>query len=323
MIQYKYQERSSRRNRRKTKLIKHFFLLAALALGAYFLFSLTTGAIDFFQADSTKSKNEKVVSPLESLLKIKKSDSKLSEIIEPILENEKGEYSVFIENLSTGESFQLNSDKKMLAASLYKLWVMGSVYEKLSADGIKRKTVLSEEIPKLNEAFDIATESAELKEGSIAMTVEQALYEMITVSHNYAALLLSRAVRLSSVAEFMEENNYQHSSLNPPTTNARDIAAFFKDLYEKKLVSMEASEEMLELLKQQEMDDRIPKYLPPETVIAHKTGELDGVKHDAGIVYSDKGDYIIVLMSDTGDQTNAAEVEARISGAVYDYFQKR
>lgn len=323
MIQYKYQERSSRRNRRKTKLIKQFFLLAALAVVAYFLFTLTAGAIAFFQADSEKSKNGKVVSPLESLLEIKKSDSKLSEIIEPILENENGDYSVFIENLSTGESFQLNSDKKMLAASLYKLWVMGSVYEKLTTEEIKRETVLSEEIPKLNEAFDIATESAELKEGSISMTVNQALEEMITVSHNYAALLLSRAVRLSNVSKFMEEHNYQNSHLNPPTTNARDIAAFFKDLYEKKLVSTASSEEMLEMLKRQELNDRIPKYLPRETIIAHKTGELDGVKHDAGIVYSDSGDYIIVLMSDTDDQTNAAEVEAKISEAVYDYFQAR
>ncbi len=83
-----------------------------------------------------------------------------------------------------------------------------------------------------------------------------------------------------------------------------------------------ASSKMLEILKRQKINDRIPKYLPESTVIAHKTGELFGVKHDAGIVFSEKGDYIIVLMSDTASEAHAAEVEAKISKVVWEHFEK-
>lgn len=270
-------------------------------------------------ADNANAKGD-VVSPLSSLLEIKKSRPKLSEVIQTIIENEDGEYAVVISNLKTGETFELNSDRKFLAASLYKLWVMGTVYEKLEAGSVSKNDIMAEEIPKLNEQFNIASESAELKEGLISMNVNEALNKMITISHNYAALLLSRAVRLSNVSNFMKEHDLKSSHLNPPTTTASDVASFYKDLYERKIVSQGASEEMLSLLKRQEWNDRIPKYLPKNIIVAHKTGELDKVKHDAGIVFSPNSDYIIVLMSETRNQANAAEVEAKISKAVYNYF---
>lgn len=276
----------------------------------------------FSSGNAAKIDGKGVVSPLEPLLEIKKSDSKLSEVIQPIIADEDGEYAIAIENLSTGEVFDLSADREFLSASLYKLWVMGTVYEKLEEGSISKNTVMSEEIPKLNEAFGIASESAELTEGSVSMSVSEALDQMITVSHNYAALLLSRAVRLSNVSNLMKKHGLDSSHLDPPTTTASDIAKFYKDLYGKKVVSTEASEEMLGLLKAQELNDRIPKYLPKNIEIAHKTGELDRVKHDAGIVFTPRGDYIIVLMSETNNQANAAEVEARISEAVYNYFNE-
>jgi beta-lactamase class A len=83
------------------------------------------------------------------------------------------------------------------------------------------------------------------------------------------------------------------------------------------------SGEMLKLLKKQQINDRIPKYLPNQTEVAHKTGELEGAKHDAGIVFSKKGDYIIVVMSQTDNETTAAEHEALFSRDVWNYFQKK
>ena len=56
--------------------------------------------------------------------------------------------------------------------------------------------------------------------------------------------------------------------------------------------------------------------------MGHKTGELDGYKHDAGIVYAPKGDYVIVVMSNTKDPQTAVDVIAKISKAVYDHFEK-
>ncbi len=58
-------------------------------------------------------------------------------------------------------------------------------------------------------------------------------------------------------------------------------------IYLGKAVSQGASIEMKNLLLAQAVDDRIPKYLPENIKVAHKTGELDTLRHDAGIVYGE------------------------------------
>src|SRR5690606_31094044 len=138
---------------------------------------------------------------------------------------------------------------------------------------------LSASIEELNEQYDIATESAELKEGEVVGTVEELLYEMITISGNYPAYLLGRTVGMGKVQDFIEDNGWDDSKVgDPPMTTAADIADFFEKLYGGDIVSRAASGAMLELLSEQRLNDRIPAGLPENTRVAHKTGELEGYK---------------------------------------------
>ncbi len=77
---------------------------------------------------------------------------------------------------------------------------------------------------------------------------------------------------------------------------------------------------MLVLLKKQRLNEKIPKYIPEGIAIAHKTGELDLFSHDAGIVYTPKDTYIIVVLSENDFRTEANEQIANISKNVYNYF---
>lgn len=77
---------------------------------------------------------------------------------------------------------------------------------------------------------------------------------------------------------------------------------------------------MMALLKNQKKNIKLSKYLPQDTVVAHKTGELGGLSHDGGIVFTKKGDYIIVVLSQTASSLSADEKIADISKAVYNYF---
>jgi beta-lactamase class A len=79
---------------------------------------------------------------------------------------------------------------------------------------------------------------------------------------------------------------------------------------------------MIDLLKRQRLNSKIPKYLPSEIQIAHKTGELFEASHDAGIVYSPNGDYIIVILSESDEASRplANERLAQVSKEVYNYF---
>ena len=77
---------------------------------------------------------------------------------------------------------------------------------------------------------------------------------------------------------------------------------------------------MLDLLKSQKLNNKLPKYLPQEIDVAHKTGEIDSLTHDAGIVYAPTSDYIIVILSKSDYPPGAEERIADISRAVYEYF---
>lgn len=88
-------------------------------------------------------------------------------------------------------------------------------------------------------------------------------------------------------------------------TSPRDIARFFQLLLDGEIISPEASQEMLDLLTQQMINDRLPALLPDGTRVAHKTGNLPGTVHDAGVIFTDGGPAVVVVMSDDAEDEEA------------------
>lgn len=257
----------------------------------------------------------------------KQKNDSLDKVVQKALEGTKGSYGIVVKNLKTGKSFYFNEHKTYQPGSLYKLWVMAVVYKQIQEGSLTKDQILSEDVTTLNDKFDIDPESAEQTEGIVTLSVYDALNQMITISHNYAALLLTEKVKLSTVAEFLKENNFNESTVGTdysnPTTTPYDIALFFEKLYKGELANEQFTKEMIDLLKSQQLNDKLPKYLPKEINIAHKTGEIDFATHDSGIVYAPSGDYLIVVLSESDFPSGAADRIARISKAVYDNFNNK
>lgn len=255
------------------------------------------------------------------------ANESLKDIVENALLGTKGTYGIVVKNFKTGETYYANEHRVYEAGSLYKLWVMATAFNKIRTGAWKENQVLTEDVAVLNDKFYIDPDLAEQTEGAITLSVDQALEQMITISHNYAALLLTEKLKLSSVATFLKENNFNESKVGTngeaPTITPNDTALFFEKLYRGELINQEYSNKMLDLLKRQQLDDKLPKYLPQSVVIAHKTGEIGGFTHDAGIVYSPNGDYVIVVLSESDSPPGAEERIAEVSKAVYTYFIER
>jgi beta-lactamase class A len=250
----------------------------------------------------------------------------LEQAVQDILTGASESYGIVVKNLKTNENYSYNEHVKYESASLYKLWIMAETFEQIKNGTLKEADILSGEVKTLNNIFNIASESAQSSEGTITLSVNDALNKMITISDNYAALLLGSRIRLSKVESFLKTNGFKESSVgttgNMPITTAYDTAVFFEKLYSGKLVDQEYSNKMLQLLKAQKLNNKIPKYLAPNIVIAHKTGELDKYSHDAGIIYTQNGDYIIVILSKSDDPNSAKNLIATVSKAVFNYFQE-
>ena len=181
---------------------------------------------------------------------------------------------------------------------------------------------LTGNIARLNDSFNIASEEAELTDGALDVPVQRALERMITVSDNYSALLLTSKIKISGLQRFLRKYGLTESKVGTslPQTTPHDVMVFYEKLYRGEIVNKFYSDEMISLLKKQQLNDRIPKYLPLGIPVAHKTGELDRVKHDAGIVYAPTGDYIFVVMTDSANPQSAAENTAILSKNFYNYF---
>ncbi|MBP7832919.1 MAG: serine hydrolase [Candidatus Levybacteria bacterium] len=323
---YKTNKFESKRHRRTKRSFKGIVFLVGLVILGYYLSGFTLQILRNKNTVTIASPlAEPVTASIDTIKGAVAPKSLLPKIVSDSLSGTTGTYAVVIKNLSTGESYQLNETRKFDSASLYKLWVMATTYQIMETGKLDPEVILDRSIPELNEKFDIASESAELTEGQFTMSVKNALHQMITISHNYAALALSEKIGLSNVTKFLKNNSLSNSRIGGdlPQTTASDIALFYEKLYAGKLGSKGSTASMLELLKKQQLNDRIPKYLPEGLEVAHKTGELGAVKHDTGIVFTPKGDYIIVLLSETNSQTAAAERQALLSKAVFEYFQNK
>jgi beta-lactamase class A len=310
----------------KNKFVRYTFLVFI------FLFTVNVFANIFFYPDIAKG--SLFVSPLAtsiirktiSIINLYENSKNLENIVKSELGNDSNNFAVVIKNLNTGERYYLNERKIFNTASLYKLWVMAVVFQKLNDGSLEGNDVLSSGIAQLNSNFNISSDSAELTDGSITLSVKKALEKMIIFSDNYSAYLLTQKVNLTNVSQFLNDNDFSDSKVGTGTDNpkasARDMAAFLDKLYHDKLEDRASSDEMLSLLKRQQLNGKLPKYIPQNIVIAHKTGELGLVSHDAGIIYSPKGDYIIVVLSQTPNPLGANEKIANLSKKVYDYFIK-
>lgn len=244
----------------------------------------------------------------------------LSSVVTQAMAGTQGTYGIAIKNLKTGETFYSNEHRVFQPGSLYKLWIMGETFNQIKKGEISEDEILSKDVAQLNTDFGIDPQSAELTEGTITLSIRDALDQMITISHNYAAFLLTEKIKLASVQPFLDANNLIESNVGttgqPPTTTASDVAKFFEKLYKD-------GREPIALLKRQQLNDVIPKYLPENVVVAHKTGNIDNFDNDAGIVYGPKGDYIIVVLSESDNPPGAEERMAQLSKAVYDYFSSQ
>lgn len=277
-------------------------------------------------AGAALSQTSEILTPSPSPSEPPKNLKSLQQVVEKSLEGTSGTYGIYIKNLKTGESYSFNDNKSFESGSLYKLWTMATVFDQMEAGALKEDDKLSQGIAVLNRKFSIDPANAEQTSGTITLTVKEALNQMITISHNYAALLLTEKVKLSTVSKWLEDNKFTNSKVgtdgSAPTTTPLDIALFMERLHKGELASPENTTKMIDLLKAQKLNNKLPLNLPPGTVIAHKTGELGWFSHDAGIIYTDKGEYLIVAMSESPSPKGAEERIAQLSQNVLNYFNK-
>src|SRR5207248_443466 len=140
------------------------------------------------------------------------------------------------------------------------------------------------------------------EDAGVSLTLDEALEAMITISDNGAALALWHILGGSNIDATLTKAGmpdfhvaFDDSEDNVATPHA--IGTFFTLLAKRQLISPAASDRMLARLERQQINNRLPAQLPPGVVVAHKTGNLAGLTHDAGIIYTKSGPRVVVAMT--------------------------
>ena len=196
-------------------------------------------------------------------------------------------------DLRDGRECSANAAETFHSASLYKLIVLVEAYEQSA-----RGEFSFEEPIAIQPRHYTDDPSQPRPDGPVELSAREAIRRMVMFSDNASALALRERLGPGRVAGAPARLGLAGTSLGEQFVTApADIARLFSGLYRGDVVSPEASEEMLRLLRGQELNDLIPAALPPETEVAHKTGLIERYVHDAGIIYAPGGDYVLVLLT--------------------------
>lgn len=255
----------------------------------------------------------------------------LSEKVTSLTDNFSGTPSVVIKDLKRSWLISINPEIKIPSASMVKIPIMAGCF-------------YAEEQGKFKASDKIALKQKDKTGGSgilknkssgAMLTVSELIELMITISDNTAANILIKLLGFDYLNSCFKDFGLTHTNLSrlmmdmssrgkgiENYTTAADMAYLLEKIYKGRLVNKKLSNECLEILKQQTSKSRIPARLPKDTVIAHKTGLEKGICHDAGIVFTDDGDFIICVLI-KHKSTNARlskKLISNIARASYDYY---
>ena len=288
------------------------------------------------------------------------SSDGLARAVEPHFAAFKGEVGLYVRHLVTGEDTGHNADAPFLTASVFKIPVLVEVFRQAEAGGlnlddtvtISRKAklpgsgvlkemsdglaVTARDLAMLmtvvsdNTATDLLLDLVGkdavnatlrrlgLERTRVDLTCREILYNLLDPESVRAAEADVSTFRSWKV-------NLQSKSLTDLTHNdlstAREMSRLLEMIHDGRAAGPQSCAVMITLLKRQQVNDRIPLFLPRSTEVAHKTGELPGIRNDAGIVYGPSGPYLFACFT----RSLPSEAEGcwqigHLSKAAFDYF---
>jgi beta-lactamase class A len=248
---------------------------------------------------------------------------------------------LYYRNLTRPDTLTHEPDRRMHAASTMKVPVMIQVFRDVEAgwheldDSVPVKNSFASLVdgsPYSLDAVDDSDSTLYARVGGRA-SIRELVELMITVSSNLATNILMELVKPERVTATMrelgadsirvlrgvEDGKAFEAGLNN-TTTARDLGVILAAIAEQRAASPAACREMEAILARQRFNEGIPAGLPRGTTVAHKTGDITRIHHDAAIVTTPEGGrYVLVVMvRGLAAQDSSAALMADLSRIVYE-----
>lgn len=214
-------------------------------------------------------------------------------------------------NEQSGEVITTNESRIFTSASLYKLFLTYAILDQVDAGVLSLQDQMAD-----------------------GATIDDYLTSTITVSANEPAKELAHLIGWENIETFIHEQGFVSTSFNPYLeydgiyyngdleTTPAEVAFLLERLLEGELLSEASTKYFLELLGNQQLVYALNTGLSSDVTFAHKTGLLDDVSHDAGILSMDGQNYIVAVLTDgwLNATDDATPVFEEIGSAVMTYL---
>lgn len=246
-------------------------------------------------------------------------------ILQPLYECP-GKTGFYYKNLSTGETWEFNSQTPLVAASVIKIPVLVEIFSLLEQGELRRDEMFrvkeKEKLPSCGALNYMHT--------GLEVTLQDLYTLMIILSDNTATNMLIRRVGMERINAAMRGLGLKATTLNrllfdseassrgvENYISAQEIGFLLEQMAAGKLVSPSASAEMIRILKDQRLNGKMPFYMKGKAQIAHKTGEDDGITHDVGIVFAPQP-FVACFCS---NETDVPQFETAIQKITRDLYE--
>ena len=281
--------------------------------------------------------------------------SSLEARLAPLAKAHEGTVAIAVKHLDTGESYALNADEPLPIASLIKFPVMVEVYYQVQEGQVRMSDMIT--LSKDDKVPGSGILTQHFSPGA-SFCLRDAVRLMIVYSDNTATNLVLDQIGIPSTAKRMEALGLPNTKIHSKSfrrdtsafperskkfglgsTTANEMVRLLTMLHQGKLVSPEACRDMLETMKQCDDKDKFPRFLPPGTTVAFKTGSVNASRTSAGIIYVPKAGSdpkkpqlqpvaVCVMTDENKDQSwrpdNAGNLLcAKVAKEVYDYFNSK
>jgi beta-lactamase class A len=259
----------------------------------------------------------------------------LQKQVEAIAQQHHGKVALYAKNLKTGAEVAIDADEPVQTASVIKVAILMEVFSEAKAG----KLSLDERLPLTKENQVPGSGILTFLQAGLQPTVQDAVVLMTDLSDNTATNLLIDKVTVAAVDKKITDmglkNTWLYKKVFKPAegpmpadqkkfglgkTTAREMAQMFESIDRCDLGDAALCKRMLQILKDQQDNNEIPRFIQysdtseKPSAIAHKTGALDDVRNDVGIVYTTAGPIVISAFTwDNKDHSWTADNEAMLT----------